>query len=567
WLDKLLDFRFILHVYAFEIFEDLLKAASLKITKPNGLTYLNIFAVIRTVPYFLERYKSNFDYTASIILFSEMKDNLREWCKKSQVSKLRGRVDHCPLSSSDVEQCLSALEQPLGKNSRSVSDLVFSSGIVDFGRKANEKYWDTSVAGDHYDQQRRRIEQCIYPAEQQLFYIPIHVGGTPWLALYTFTPKSPDTDLRAWHHNYIFYRDVVQKSATLIRQKSHEAYSNLTANYLVNHMKSWVAPIETVVSRINRDAQKLSQIYPFPLVTFSEGQHSSDNDIFVPGRGSVAINFSPNPFFRRQVSWKTGDQESIIKHCRKAIGDFRKTEASIEINAVAQSSHLIKVPLRTLSSIASSDHSNNPSVLQRQIRKILDLHDVASALISEKKREEFRRRHRSECSFGEFTNLFQDQYFASTRYLVINTVSGNRSEKLSRMIKGKNILFSSQLPDSIDKKIFFYKPHIQSMFDGLLTNAIKAINSSNPSILVQLILAKGKHIILSVENSTDKHRVGLNKLVCHLNSPSPDMVGVTELHWIAKACWPYNADSRLFWTVLDTPCRIAAQAQIAEVVI
>jgi len=225
------------------------------------------------------------------------------------------------------------------------------------------------------------------------------------------------------------------------------------------------------------------------------------------------------------------------------------------------------VPLRILSSIASSYHSNNPSVLQRQIRKILDLHDVASALISEKKREEFRRRHRSECSIREFTNLFQDQYVASIKYLVENTVSGNRSEKLSKIINGQDILFSSQLPDSIDEKIFFYQPHIQAMFDGLLTNAIKAIDSSNPSIFVNLVLAKGKNIILSVENSTDKHREGLKRLVCHLNSPSPDMVGVTELHWIAKACWPYDIDSRLFWAVLDTPCRIVAQAQVAEVII
>lgn len=548
-----------------DVFADSFRSDQLKIRK-GSLQYPNVFAVVRTCPTSSRRYNGMFDYTAGLLLLSEMKSALRQWCAHTCAHELDGYHGQCPLHFSNADQCLTAFEQPLGLHSRSVSDLVFSSGIVDFGRQASEEKWDVSVAGDDLDEQRRAIEQCVYPSGWRLFYIPVHVGGTPWLALFTFTPQDPASDPGAWHHNYSFYRDLAQKAAALIRQEAHDAYAGLLAKHLVKNMESWVTPMATMVSHINQDAQRLSQVYPFPLVSLAEGQQAP-NDIFIPGRGVVTLNFNPNPFFQRQVSWNLGDEQAILRRCRDAIGDFTRIEQSIEINAVAQSSHLLKVPLRVLDSIASSTGVNKEQAMRRHIRKILDLHDIASSLMSEEKRIHFRKQFKKTCLVHALTRILSDQYTASTHYLAEPTVSGNLAPRLKRLIEEGHIRFITDLPDSVEGSVVYYEPLILTMFDGLLTNAIDAVDLSSPSILIETVAGEsGDRIFLCVENSTDIGQTRLSVLTRNLNSPGPDMVGITELHWMSKVCWPeVSSGIRLSWTTQDNPRKIVARVMIAEV--
>lgn len=550
-----------------DIFADSIRSEHLTIRK-GSLQYPNIFAVVRTCPTSSRRYNGTFDYTAGLLLLSEMKSVLTQWCANTCLNELDGYHGKCPLCFSNADQCLTALEQPLGPHSRSVSDLVFSSGIVDFGRQAREEGWDASVAGDALDGQRRAMEQCVYPRGWRLFYIPVHVGGTPWLALFTFTPQDPASDPGAWHHNYSFYRDLAQKAAVLIRQEAHDAYVNLLAKRLVKHMESWVTPMTTIVSHMNQDAQRLSQVYPFPLTSFSEGRYQP-NDIFIPGRGVVTLNFSPNPFFQRQVSWNLGDKQAVLRRCRDAIGDFTRIEQSIEINAVAQSSHLLKVPLRVLDSIASSTGGNKKQAMRRHIRRMLDLHDVASALMSEERRIQFRQQHKRTGSVPEIISILSNQYAASIGYLAEPAVSGNLAPRLKRLLEQKRIRFITHPAYPVEGSMVYYEPLVLAMFDGLLTNAIDAVDLSNPSILVEAVVGEsGDKLFLCVENSTDINQARLSVLERNLNSPGPDMVGITELHWISKACWPeldVTSGVRLSWTTLDSPRRVVARAMIAEV--
>lgn len=534
----------------------------------NGsLQYPNVFAVIRTCPTSARRYRGVFNYTAGLLLLSKMKSVLGQWCANACLHELQDYHGKCPLSFMNADQCLTALEQPLGPHSRSVSDLVFSSGVVDFGRKAREKEWDASVEGDVLDEQRRSIEQCVYPSGMRVFLIPVHVGGTPWLSLFTFTPQDPASHQRAWHHNYSFYRDL--KVAALIRQKAHDVYVTLLAKNFVKRMESWVTPITKVLSSANQDAQKLAQVYPFPLVSFSEGRYQP-NDIFIPGRGDVSVNFRSNPFFARKVSWKLGDEQAILRACRKAIGDFTRIEQSIEINAVAQSSHLLKSPLRALESIASSIEGNKAQAMQRHIQKILYLHDVTAALMSEKKRDLFCKQFKKTCSVIELGCILSDQYATSINYLLESTVSGNRGPQLKKLLEKESIRFIAGIPPSMEGTILYYEPLIFAMFDGLLTNAINCVDLSNPDIIIKVVAGEsGDKLFLCVENSTDISQAQLATLERNLNSPSPDMVGITELHWLSKACWPnteIKSDVRLSWSMQNSPNRVVAHAMIAEVI-
>ncbi len=547
------------------VFADSFRSDRLKLRK-GSLTYPNIFAVVRTCPLSSRRYNGCFDYTAGLLLLSEMKTALRRWCATACMTELTDHPGNCPLESSDPEECLTALEYPLGPNSRSVSDLVFSSGLVDFGRQPSEEQWDASVAGDPLDERRRTIEQCVYPPGWRLFYIPVHVGGAPWLALFTFTRQDPASDHAAWHHNYSFYRDLAQKAAALIRQEAHDAYAELLAKRLVTHMKSWVTPLTTIISRVNEDAQRLAQVYPFPRAFITEGQRSQ-NDIFVPGRGVIALTFAPNTFFLRQVSWNIGDEESILRRCREAIGDFTKIEQSIEINAVAQSSHLLKVPLRVLDSIASSTGGDDEPLMRRQIRKILELHEVASALISEDKRDQFRRRHERTLSVRALVSHVMDQYESSIRYLSDPAVSGNIAPRLNRLSEAKRLSAVNTIPESEERVVTFYEPLIVALLDGLLNNAINAAGSSAPRVVVELMMGDTvAEVYLQVTNSTDISLERLRTLERTLNSPGPDKVGITELHWMSKACWPDVSDNqRLSWSVVDEPRGVVARALIAKV--
>lgn len=546
-----------------EIFAVSLQSKHLSIKKAS-LTYPNVFTVVRSSPTSVMRYNDVFNYTAGLLPLSKMKSALERWCANQCLCDLSEK--NCPLSFSTSDECLNAFEHPLGRNSRSVSDLVFSSGVVDFGRQAREEEWDASVAGDPFDEQRRMIEKCIYPPGWHLFYIPIHVGGTPWLALFTFTPENPASNQQAWHHNYSFYRDLVQKTAALIRHAAHEAYSDLLAKHFVKHMQSSTTPMDTLIYRVNHDAKKLAQVYPFPIAIFKKERHSP-NDIVVPGRGALTVDFEPNPFFSQQVSRNLGNVQQILRNCREEIGDFTRIEQSININAFAQLSHLLKVPLRVLDGIASSSTEDKNQSLHRQINKILDFHDATSALMSETKYKSFQLQYKKVCTIKELAQFVSNEYNTSVQFLVEPTVSGNLAPRLKQLLEKDCILFTTEPFDNDEVQFIYYEPFILALLDGLLTNAIDDVDLSNPNILVKLACSEDrKKLFLCVENTTDIDKERLSELLRNLNSPGPDMVGITVLHQMSKACWSnINSDERLSWTALTNPPQVLAKALIAEI--
>ena len=99
-----------------------------------------------------------------------------------------------------------------------------------------------------------------------VFYIPVHVAGVPWLALFTFTRKVPQDDREAWGRNYHIYRDVVPRITSQIRYGARQIYLQLVADKFtarLHRSKLGALPIDALIRGVSRDWQEINQVYPY----------------------------------------------------------------------------------------------------------------------------------------------------------------------------------------------------------------------------------------------------------------------------------------------------------------
>ena len=513
-------------------------------TKYEEIKYKNVFAIVRYCPDNYLRFKNSFDYTARMILLSETKEAIKKILVKNDCTE--------QLSKYSYEEFIQKLETPLGPDSRSVADLVFSSGNVNFGHKAHEKDWDTFSNDDSRqnssDTERRKLEGYIYPEDSSLFYHPIHIGGTPWLCLFTF--NSDTNEESGWHHNYSFYRDMASKVARTLREEIPKIYSDLIADILIKNINDSVLSLHRILPKINRELQKLARIYPFSLLEIKEDENDNgDNILDIHGRGRAYIKFHDNPFFKAQVDYKLTDNESIVKKCQTALGDFRNLEKIFEINAFAQSSHLLKTPLNVLQGLIKRYATAENDSINLQIKKILELHQIPPALISQDKHRSFREKHKKLCRPADFISHINQQINLTLKHLSTPGVSDQVAYRLEKINKANGISKNLSLPDEEEGiQIAYYTPQVFALLDGLLTNALKYYDETkNINIELQSDEQK-KYIYLIVSNG-----IVLNtKINLRIfNDPPPDKLGITELHWICKVCWDEKTPKSISWHRAD----------------
>jgi signal transduction histidine kinase len=557
-----------------DIFFDTIRAGHFTISK-GPLEYPNIFAAVKSSPTPEPRYNGAFHYTLGLLLLSNTETALRRWFGTSEfLNQILNGAESSHEYFNDPDNCIRALEQPLGIHSRAVADLVFSSGIADIGRRAGESGFDVSGESDKFDHRRRTIESLVYP-HNWLFYVPIHVGGAPWITLFTFTEENPARDVGAWHHNYSFYRDLVQKVGSVLRVRAHEVYSELVASEVADTIGRFkLAPKKTLVAKIREVTQKLAQVYPYPMLTIDDP--GAERQLDVPGKGILGVGFFDNPFFPRQVSWDLGNEDEIFNRLGKEVRHLASTQRAIEIGAVARTSHFIKVPLRVLSSILSVQNPERDQLASKQIAKILYLHDAAAAALSSDKAAEFRNKYRKTAPLEEFLRLVQEHWNNALKFFSEDVTSGNLASKLREMLERNEVEFDVVYSDSQRLQVVaFYEPQIIGLLDGLLDNAIRETSGIDRRISVRISsidsspeVATG-FVSLRIENTNSEKAESLSDLVQNLNSPGPDMVGVSEMHWISAACWRSDEIGTILeWSIIDTgiDARIVARAIIAEVI-
>jgi len=217
------------------------------------------------------------------------------------------------------------LRRPLGPGARSIADSVFMSGVADFGQKKerNLPRGRDKTPDFGSDRARAELESIVYrpytDSSYTIFYVPIHVGGCPWLALFRFcsTNRSTEGDDAFWT-SYYFVRDVIPTLADRLRLAAEEAYAETLSRLLIEEIAS--GPVQ-LAERINHRWLEASAVYPFQTMHLSTIPDNEDM-IRMPDGQKFWLADEPNRHegFRRQVYYYDAASRSrILATTRQAL--------------------------------------------------------------------------------------------------------------------------------------------------------------------------------------------------------------------------------------------------------
>jgi len=176
------------------------------------------------------------------------------------------------------------IERPLADGSRAIADSPLTSGVIDFslpqerestrGRDCASR--PSSSTEETEKDGRRALEDRLYPkiagGQYQVFYVPVHVGGSPWLALYTF--RQPGR--REWRSLYHFYRDLVPYIAGSVRTVAQEAYADCLAGLVERALKEH-RRADGLIEVINERWSEAHLFYPFPQLHLERSDNRSSS--------------------------------------------------------------------------------------------------------------------------------------------------------------------------------------------------------------------------------------------------------------------------------------------------
>ena len=182
-------------------------------TSREDLPFDNMFCVLRSAN---TSRNAHFSYTAQLLLSGSQAE---------------------AISAAFGEAVPSLMEWPLGATARSIADSVFSSGVVDFSDEQTGQGRDIpSTDKQSDDWKRQQAEKRVYGAiakDRHVFYVPIHVSGIPWLALFTISPRS--AKIATWAHTYALYRSLVSDAIENIRALAKSTYLRLVKEAFVEN--------------------------------------------------------------------------------------------------------------------------------------------------------------------------------------------------------------------------------------------------------------------------------------------------------------------------------------------
>jgi hypothetical protein len=283
------------------------------LTSLNGknTSLFNLFCVARTATN-LERRRS-FDYTAQVVLST------------LQITQIQD------------DQLAAQIQTPLGPSARSIADSVFCSGVIDFSDEVAGKGRD--LAGDSIaDGLRHSAEENVYKritAQPNTFYIPVHVSGVPWLALFTLSPR-PSVGSNAaytWSHNYHIYREVVPKVADIIRRGTRRVYLEFLAMTLRDHFGT--RELRLFIAKVNAAWAQLTYLLPFPQATLTLEYLPGSKRLSLPTGAVVWLSLEDeNRNFVRQLPYDLLTCNEVTLACDAAV----KTEMH-QIAVITEQDH------------------------------------------------------------------------------------------------------------------------------------------------------------------------------------------------------------------------------------
>jgi hypothetical protein len=541
-----------------QVFYDLRQSPVFQV-RQYGVETAKLFAVVRTVQSSQPRYNGIFNYTASLLLSEAQRFAITRMLEAGQ-------------NSAEAKRSLEFLESPLGLNDRSVADTVFCSGNVGFKGKVGVEH---DIAGDDTARQRQKVEDFVYKKlskvdrDQNLyvFYIPVHVAGIPWLAMFTFTDRMPQQDPLAWKGNYLIYRDVVPRITSQIRSGAREIYLNFLADRLTKRLhrtKLAALPLEALVGNVSHDWQKLNQVYPYARVRLKLATEASPDDtILHVGEGQrVAIEFSEDSTFLRQdVKYDLLDRSSVTKVCQSALERYTSVNASLQQRAVAYQTHGLRNSLNGLRVILDHTVVDEQArlALNQQIDELLALEQFSNYLIGFK--DSRKPTFVSAANAQKFTELEETINKALTAF-ENHSYADNSADRLIQ-IKSRRSLTTSfaELQNvSANTVLEFCPTQMNVVVNGLISNALKYNQMDSPALHLNLVIVEDK-VFLEVRNPSDESTEDLQTLAADLSSPADlhlNLIGANLIHLACRAV-DFSAPA---WT--NDGGELRAMAQVAQ---
>jgi len=344
---------------------------------------LNLFCVLR---YFEDparprvvrstdgKREARLPYTARLIASRSQREYLGQLWQELPGETQRGIAR----AFGDRPDLVQVFQWPLGQGSRAIADSVFRSGCVDCGLRGERvDRLSRERAGSSQDRARQQLETAVYEdllysptgtisaaqRDSSIFYVPVHVGGTPWLALFLFYDPS---DSRARELSYRLYRDMIPPLAAQIRMGAQVSYAFLLAEAVSSILTRDVTSAE-FVEEVSSRWRDLARVYPFAIpdmrplastvkaegvrVSFSDGQQ------YMIGSG-----WHDNPYFAAPVEYGRLDKTLASRYFLSPIAAARESAMTRGVARIAADvGHIVKrraMPLARFTGILARTLAN-----------------------------------------------------------------------------------------------------------------------------------------------------------------------------------------------------------------
>lgn len=195
-----------------------------------------------------------------------------------------------------------ALEQPLGPGARAFADSPLSTGIIFIGEAGQRA--DQALTLERYpadcelDRQRGEAEalEATYGRQsrgESLFYLPVHVGGRPWLALYCFLGPGgtdPASRLALMWQRLRIYAEVMPLLAHELSDAVQSAYTDTMTRELYHAiLEGDLTDLPALCAAISAAWRLASASYPYEaLAIFYDHAAAS-------GQGSSPVQSAVGP--------------------------------------------------------------------------------------------------------------------------------------------------------------------------------------------------------------------------------------------------------------------------------
>lgn len=546
-----------------KIFRGLAKSPFFK-PKESAHDLINLFAVVRVAASSRRRFNDHFDYTAGLLLTDK---------QRLEISRLFER--------NDVD--LSTLETMLGKNDRSIADFIFSSGLVAFSGRVRSSL-DLIDKDNEEARNRHAVEYKLYktvilglphsqltPNEDLFtFYIPIHVGGIPWIGLFTFTRQFPVVDDEAWNHNYHLYRDVLPRVASQIREGAKQAYTTLLADELTNQLTRFglkAITAEELVLSVNAGWKRIAQVYPFDKVRLLSDIKDAGNgrtfelNILSTHKFAVEVEFEKT-FLKRDVKFDLLRPADVEIACRRAVENYRTATQSLQIQSTAYATHILRTPLYRLKGLSMDlPETSEKRVIRYQIDKLLALESFANYLVNPHCRSD-RAPAPTSASLGDLLsalrNIIDDTLLAYSNL----AFAGNSAKVLEKITQTGNLekrFWNDSAEQSSSGTIEYYQTPLEAALDGIISNALQYNHYENPSLAFEVQVSNGSVFLITRNPSTEDDLLERAvEMTQRMNTN--DWIGLNIIYLACEAC----RFSDPVWTV-EPPQTLVTKVQIGRV--